>query len=204
MGWLQVDDETGCTSFMASIIDGTAFVWMVGVDLSGYQDGLHFITLHDSGGKKAWSPISRTAPGGETLAAAKTITGITKANPGVVTFVAGHGFTNGELIKWSGLTEMTELNNAYRTLAGKSGDTFQIGDTSAFTAAETTGGACAQQVTVPAATGALIVDSLGGSTRNFQYIESGFDPNAISSFEVEKWISRSRTWTSSLKIRGKT
>jgi len=90
-----------------------------------------------------------------TKAAAKSVTGITKANPGVVTFAAGHGYANGDIIYFSGLTQMTELNTQYWQLRSNSGDTFQLAtvydttslNTSAYGAAETTGGNCAQKCT---------------------------------------------------------
>ncbi len=90
-----------------------------------------------------------------TKAAAKSVSGITKANPGVVTFAAGHGYANGDIIYFSGLTQMTELNTQYWQLRASSGDTFQLAtvynttslDTSAYGGAETTGGNCAQSVT---------------------------------------------------------
>jgi len=39
-----------------------------------------------------------------------TITGITKANPCVVTVGAGHGLVNGQLVRINGVVGMTELN----------------------------------------------------------------------------------------------
>jgi hypothetical protein len=71
----------------------------------------------------------------------KTITGITKANPGVVSCV-GHGFSNGNVVLFNGLTEMTELNGNARAITVINADSFSIGDTSTFGAAETTGGDC--------------------------------------------------------------
>jgi len=86
-----------------------------------------------------------------TKAAAKGVDGITKANPGVVTFDAGHGYSDGDVIYFSGLTEMTELNGEYWILRSNAGDTFELQttvgsslDTSGYGAAETTGGNCAQ------------------------------------------------------------
>ena len=70
---------------------------------------------------------------------------ITKANPGVVT-VAGHPLSNGDLIYFSGLTQMTELNQQYDIVANDAANTFSIRDTSGFGSAETTGGAVVQKV----------------------------------------------------------
>jgi len=70
------------------------------------------------------------------------ITGITKATPGVVSSV-GHGLAVGDVVYFSGLTEMTELNGTLQTVtAVGSADLFSINDTSGYGSAETTGGAC--------------------------------------------------------------
>lgn len=70
------------------------------------------------------------------------ITGITKANPGVVSSLA-HGLSVGDIVYFSGLTEMTELNGTFQTVtAVGSDDLFSINDTSGYGSAETTGGAC--------------------------------------------------------------
>lgn len=86
-----------------------------------------------------------------TKAAAKGVAGITKATPGVVSFDAGHGYSDGDVIYFSGLTEMTELNTEYWILRSNAGDTFELQttvgnslDTSGYGTAETTGGDCAQ------------------------------------------------------------
>ena len=147
-----------------------AFAAPVGVDLSVYQGGRHMYWVQDSGGRLAFGFIKAAGVAetvGEELvtngdfaavtkAAAKSVTGITKANPGVVTFAAGHGYANGDVIYFSGLTQMTELNTQYWQLRANSGDTFQLAtvydttslDTSGYGDAETTGGNCAQKVTL--------------------------------------------------------
>ncbi|KKL82774.1 hypothetical protein LCGC14_1981400, partial [marine sediment metagenome] len=56
------------------------------------------------------------------------ITGITNADPAVITFQAGHGFSNGNRIKILGVSTMTEVNNRIFTLADQSGDTFELTD----------------------------------------------------------------------------
>jgi len=77
-----------------------------------------------------------TATGIVTLPIAtgpKTITAITKANPGMVTAVA-HGFSNGDRIWIAGVVGMTEVNNLAFTIAGVTADTFTIGvNTTAYT-----------------------------------------------------------------------
>lgn len=59
------------------------------------------------------------------LAAAKTITGITAANPPVVTS-ATHGYSNGDVIKIDGVVGMQEVNNRAFVVAGITTDTFQL------------------------------------------------------------------------------
>lgn len=66
-------------------------------------------------------------------AATKTITGITVANPGVVTAVA-HGHSNGDKVFIFSVAGMTEVNFSIQTVANKAADTFEIEDTSGFSA----------------------------------------------------------------------
>lgn len=61
------------------------------------------------------------------LDAPKTITGITKADPGVVTAVA-HGFSNGDLVRIQNVIGMTEVNNVVYKVANKAADTFELND----------------------------------------------------------------------------
>lgn len=58
------------------------------------------------------------------LDTAKTITGITKATPGVVTS-AGHGFSDGDLIRLA-IAGMTELDGLLYRVYSKGTDTFQL------------------------------------------------------------------------------
>jgi len=62
---------------------------------------------------------------GIITAAAKTITGATKASPCVITSAA-HGFSNGDLVVISSVVGMVELNNRVYTVAGVTTDTFQL------------------------------------------------------------------------------
>jgi|MDSZ01.1.fsa_nt_gb hypothetical protein len=61
------------------------------------------------------------------LDAAKNITAITKANPGVITS-AGHGLSNGDEIFISSVGGMTELNTRNYRLANVTTDTFTLTD----------------------------------------------------------------------------
>jgi hypothetical protein len=66
---------------------------------------------------------------------AKTITGITAANPPVVTSTA-HGYTNGDHVWLDTIVGMTELNKRRVTVANKTTNTFECSgiDASAYTA----------------------------------------------------------------------
>ena len=59
--------------------------------------------------------------------AAKTITGITQADPGVVTS-ASHGFSNGDEVYVSGVVGMTELNGRNYLVANATTNTFTLQD----------------------------------------------------------------------------
>jgi hypothetical protein len=58
-------------------------------------------------------------------AAAKTITGITAANPPVVTATA-HGYANGAVIEISGVVGMTQVNGRAFTVANQTANTFEL------------------------------------------------------------------------------
>lgn len=60
---------------------------------------------------------------------APAITGITKANPAVVTTAAAHGFSNGDVVKFAGVVGMTDLNGNTYTVANKADTTFQLSAT---------------------------------------------------------------------------
>lgn len=91
--------------------------------------------------------------GSPVLEAAKTITGITQANPGVVTS-AGHGFSNGNRVYIASVVGMTQVNGNYYTVAGAAANTFQLADlfgnlinTTAYTA-YTSGGTVSRVYTL--------------------------------------------------------
>lgn len=62
------------------------------------------------------------------------VTGITNANPGVVTTNLNHLFTTGQIVNISGIVGMTELNNTPLTIVVLSEKTFSVGvNTSGYT-----------------------------------------------------------------------
>lgn len=70
----------------------------------------------------------------KTLGAAKTISGITQANPGVVTS-SSHGFSNGDVVVLA-IAGMVQLNQVAARVANVTTNTFELEgiDTSGFTA----------------------------------------------------------------------
>lgn len=89
--------------------------------------------------------------------AAKVITGITQANPGVVT-VTAHGYSTGDQVYLDGIVGMSRLNGRWFTVGTTTADTFQLKDqvtganvdTTALTA-YSSGGTAAKvyQITTP-------------------------------------------------------
>ena len=63
--------------------------------------------------------------GGAILESNKTITGITQANPGVVTSTA-HGYSNGNTIVISGVVGMTQVNGKRFKVANVTANTFEL------------------------------------------------------------------------------
>lgn len=101
------------------------------------------------------------------IAAAKTITSITKANPGVVTATA-HGFENGDII-YLDIQGMHQVNEKAVRVAGKTTDTFQLEgvDTTLF---DTFVSGSAAKVTLgTSVTTATTISSSGG---DFDFIDT--------------------------------
>ena len=81
---------------------------------------------------------------GQITEATKTITGITKANPAVVT-AASHGYSNGDHVWINDVVGMTEVNARRYTVANKTTNTFELSgiDSSNYTT-YTSGGTAAK------------------------------------------------------------
>jgi len=69
-----------------------------------------------------WESVS---PIGDFAGTVRTVTGITQANPAVVTSVA-HGFTEGQEIRLSGIGGMTEIIGGCYVATNVTADTFQV------------------------------------------------------------------------------
>lgn len=68
--------------------------------------------------------VIANAPMAATLSG--TVLGVTKANPGVITFNSGHNLSNGDEVYLASLGGMVELNGRKFTLANNIGDTFEL------------------------------------------------------------------------------
>jgi len=86
------------------------------------------VSVDDTTGRATFVPNATAA-----------LSGITQADPGVITSV-GHPFNNGDLVGITGVAGMTEINGQTGTVTKITADTFHLGiDTSAY-AAYTSGG----------------------------------------------------------------
>lgn len=243
--YVEMEDETGATALRASLIAGTAFFWPVGVDLSRWQDGLHRLTLHDSGAKAAVGWLQAAVPVGESLGTEKALNGgfaaWTGDNPdswGVSNENANNYVTQNPAGVANVISNNTAAITLYQIIANSTGYLFKLtfnitvatlgwrfstSDGEIAIANYTTQGAFAwyatakdasfsinwfrhnggasnftlddvslKQVTDPPSTGARIVSASGGATRDFASIDAGFDANAITTFEVERYIDSAR------------
>ena len=94
-------------------------IWIAGSLYSGTIDGNHYKYFYDD-----W-PVYFTGSSG-------VITGITQANPGIVTDV-DHGLTDGDTVLISGVVGMTEVNGNRYVITYLTINTYSIVDTSGFT-----------------------------------------------------------------------
>jgi hypothetical protein len=109
------------------------------------------------------------------------ITGITQANPGVVTAVA-HGFVTGSIVTINGVTGMIQVNNLQFTVTVVTANTFSIGvDTTAYGAY--VAGGTAQQ------------SKPGQRVTYRKVIDFGGLPSAIGSKSVAHGISTGANFT---------
>lgn len=124
-----------------------------------------------------WTPVP-------PLAAAKTITAITKANPGKVTAV-GHGYSNGDTVYISGVVGMTQVNSLFFTVTVVDADNFTIGvDTSSYTAYSS--GGTAKKATIYATDGT-------GNWRFAQFGDVAYATNGVDALQSFT-LSSSSNW----------
>jgi len=106
------------TTFVAEVKTSSAFTRLIPFEFSTTQTYiLEFGDLY----------IRFYKDSGAILEANKTITGITQANPGVVTS-ASHGFSNGDTVVISGVVGMTQVNGKRFKVASVATNTFALQD----------------------------------------------------------------------------
>ena len=86
--------------------------------------------------------------GGYVLESALTITGITQANPGVVSTSGAHGFSNGDMVWLEGIAGMPELNRRRYVINGVTASTFELDVTTVGLGPWTSGGTAARIYTL--------------------------------------------------------
>jgi len=184
----SVEDETGATEVRGSFVDGQAWFHDAGGLIAAYAGTGNLLIIDDTAAK-GYGYIGEVGTGEVATALANNVTGITKANPGVVSSVA-HGLGVGDLVKFDSLTEMTELNNAYMVVTAiGSADLFSINDTSGYTTAESTGGACGHEITEPSATAVHIYKEYTLATEGWNALDTGIDYNAGTTFDFDVYTN---------------
>ena len=131
---------------------------------------------------------------GVILEANKTISGITKANPGVVT-ATSHGFNNGELVFISSVVGMTEVNNKYFRVSNKATNTFELQDvdgsnvnTSGFTTYSSAGTAArVVEIATPYATADLFSIQYAQTADVMYLVHPSYAPRKLSRTSHTNW-----------------
>ncbi len=123
------------------------------------------------------------------------ISGITAANPGVVTATA-HGFSTGDVVSLAELTGMEQLNGTTVTVTKLTADTFSIGvDTSAYTAYSSGGVAFGAWVTwatlsfvIPTSGAPVALKRVGKLGSAYDYMRARI--TAISGCTIDGYVKR--------------
>lgn len=132
--------------------------------------------------------------GAYVLEAAKTITGVTQANPAVVTS-AGHGFVNGDWVFITGVLGMTQLNGNTYIVAGAAANTFQLHDldgnviNSTAYGAYTSGGTAARlfTLTTPYAAADLDLLKFAQSADVMSLTHQSYPPQDLTRLAANNW-----------------
>jgi hypothetical protein len=146
--WCVRDDGEICV--LTREINQEVFAWSRQIT-DGYFESVAVIA-GDGGDDEVWFVVKRTIQGatkryieylkgmdfgdeqedaffvdsGLSLDSPFIITGITQANPGVVTTSGAHGFSNGNIVIIRGVVGMTEVNQTKFKVANVAGTTFKL------------------------------------------------------------------------------
>ena len=186
----SIENEAGATEMRGSFVDGQAWFHDAGGLIAVYADTGNLLIAYDGAGVGyAYGFLGEVGTGEVATPLANNVTAISKANPGVVSSVA-HGLGIGDLVYFDSLTEMTELNTKYKVVtAVGSADLFSINDTSGYTNAEVTGGACAHEVTEPGANAVHIYKEYGLLNEGWNAIDTGIDFNAGAAWDFDVYVN---------------
>lgn len=145
---------------------------------------------------------------GVVLETAKTITGVTQADPGVITSTS-HGFSDGDEVFISGVVGMTELNSQFFLVANASTHTFTLTDidgndidTSGYTA-YVSGGSVARVYEIDSPYTAADARKIRYSgTADIMYITcAGYEPRKLTRLAAASWtLSIYTRYSSSILI----
>lgn len=124
------DLKTAASDLVDIIVKDNQAPFYSKVALVPYAAGVNVGTYADA--VRGPVPV-RAVSGAAWLASAKSITGVSKANPAVVT-VTGHGLSTGDKIYISGISgNMSALNNKTYTITRVNADSFSLQNTSTST-----------------------------------------------------------------------
>lgn len=118
-----------------------------------------------------------------------TITGITKANPAVVTLNA-HGFNNGERVLIVSVTGMVEVNNREFTVANKTANTFELSGVNSTGYTTFTAGGTAKkivEIVTPYAEAELPAIDWAGSADTLGVVHQSHAPREIVRASDTSW-----------------
>lgn len=130
--------------------------------------------------------------GGYVLKPAATITGITQANPAVVTTSAAHTFANGETITPSGVVGMTQVNGNAYVIGNVTSNTFELNgiDSTGFTAYASGGSAQSNapyELTTPYTESDLSRLAYTQSADVMTIVHPSFDVRNLSRLADDNW-----------------
>lgn len=128
--------------------------------------------------------------GGIVVETATTITGVTQADPAVVTTSASHGYSNGDHVYISGIVGMVELNGRRFTVANQTATTFELTgeDSSGHTAYSSAGSAeKVYEVATPWATADLDDLQFAQSADVLYVVHPDYEPRKITRTAHTTW-----------------
>ena len=128
--------------------------------------------------------------GGLLTTGSQNVTGITQANPAVMT-IASHGYTNGDRIFVTGVTDMTQVNNREFTVANATLNTFELSgiDSTGFDAYNSTLG-------ITGASGAFTVgETITGGTSGATAVYVSDDGTTMNLTSVSETFQSGETIT---------